>query len=107
MNKIITLKMKEDKDLVILRDGVEKISIPKDNRTIKANEIFDLFDYNVDDSYEIKIENEKNQDEQVVGFFHELLNEISEQIISYKEEEDEFAGMVSDNDTKDLETYKV
>lgn len=106
MNKIITLKMKEDKDLVILRDDVEKISIPKDNRTIKANEIFDLFDYNVGDSYEIKIENENNQDEQVVSFFHELLNEISEQIISYKEEEDEFAAQVSDDNIKELETHK-
>ena len=106
MNKIITLKMKEDKDLVILRDGTEMISISKDNRTIKANEIYDLFDYNVGDSYEIKIENDNNQDEQVVNFFHELLNEISEQIISYKEEEDEFASLVSD-DIKDLENYKV
>lgn len=98
--------MKEDKDLVILRDGTEMISISKDNRTIKANEIYDLFDYNVGDSYEIKIENDNNQDEQVVNFFHELLNEISEQIISYKEEEDEFASLVSD-DIKDLENYKV
>ena len=106
MNKIITLKMKEDKDLVILRDGTEMISISKDNRTIKANEIYDLFDYNVGDSYEIKIENDNNQDEQVVNFFHELLNEISEQIISYKEEEDEFASLVSD-DIKELENYKV
>lgn len=107
MNKIITLKMKEDKDLVILRDDVEKITIPKDNRTIKANEIFDLFDYNVGDSYEIEIDNEKNLDEQVVNFFHELLSEISEQIITYKEEEDEFASLVSNDDIKDLEAYKV
>lgn len=107
MNKIITLKMKEDKDLVILRDGREMISISKDNRTIKANEVFDLFDYNVGDSYEIKLENEKSLDEQVINFFYDLLHEISVQIVTYKDEEDEYADLVSDNDIENNEAYKM
>ncbi|MBQ6253019.1 hypothetical protein [Ruminococcus sp.] len=104
MNKKITLKMKENKDISILRDDTELISISKDNRTIKADEIFKLFDYNSGDTYEIQKENEKSLDEPVLNFFYDLIKEISDQIISYKDEEDEYANIELVGDIKD---YKM
>lgn len=96
--------MKENKDISILRDDIELISISKDNRTIKADEIFKLFDYNSGDTYEIQTENEKSLDEPVLNFFYELIKEISDQIISYKDEEDEYANTELVDDIKD---YKM
>lgn len=80
MVKKIVLEMNENKDIVIYKDNVEKINIKKDERKINANKIFELFDHNIGDKYEIEINNPNNYDIEVVSFFYDMLVEIQEKI---------------------------
>ena len=89
MNKKITIMMQHDKELVVLRDQKEKFRIPKDKRTIGAEELYNLFDYKPGDTFEIVKENPGNVDATVVDFFYELIKEIADQISSYTEAQDD------------------
>lgn len=76
MDKKIKLEMNENRDIVISVNEEEKNKIPKENRKIKAEQIFQLLDYSYGDSYSIVIINEKQVDIPVIQFFYELLEEI-------------------------------
>lgn len=54
MEKQIILEKNESKDIIITRDGEEKIIIKKENRIINADEIFKLFDHSRGDRYILK-----------------------------------------------------
>lgn len=80
MEKVIKCKMNDDKSISILLDEVEKFKIGADNRSVKASDIYNLFEYAVGDTYTIISENSKRLDEPVLNFFTEVLNKIAEQI---------------------------
>ena len=79
--------MLDNKDIAILRDNQEFHKIVLNDRKIGADTIFDLFDYQAGDTFEIIEDNPQKIDGPVVTFFANLLREISEQIVSYKEEQ--------------------
>lgn len=97
MNKSIVIKMMPDKEIVIFRDGQEFLKIAKDKRSIGAEDLFNLFDYNVGDTYEIVKENENNVDAPVIDFFYELISDIKKRISDFKEEEETLFDIGTEN----------
>lgn len=72
--------MQPNKDIVVTLNGDACLTISKDNRVVKADDIYRLLNYSKGDSYSIISENENNLDAPVVQFFEELLKEITERI---------------------------
>lgn len=100
MDKNIVLEMKDNKDIVISVNNQEKISIKKNSRKIKAEDIFDLLDYSIGDSFNINIVNTNNLDAPVVDFFGELLKDITNKLM---EGENEDVDMEEENELDEQE----
>ena len=100
MDKNIVLEMKDNKDIVISVNNQEKLSIKKNSRKIKAEDIFDLLDYSIGDSFNINIVNPNNLDAPVVDFFRELLKDITDKLMA---EENEDVDMAEDNELYEQE----
>lgn len=100
MDKNIVLEMKDNKDIVISVNNQEKLSIKKNSRKIKAEDIFDLLDYSIGDSFNINIVNTNNLDAPVVDFFRELLKDITDKLMA---EENEDVDMAEDNELYEQE----
>lgn len=98
MNKKIAIKMLGNKNIEISRDEQPIVTILQDNRSIGADEIFELFDYCVGDTFEITKENKQNLDETVLDYFYDLIKDISEQIVNYKDDEDVLSAYKVDSD---------
>ena len=92
--------MKDNKDIVISVNNQEKLSIKKNSRKIKAEDIFDLLDYSIGDSFNINIVNTNNLDAPVVDFFRELLKDITDKLMA---EENEDVDMAEDNELYEQE----
>ena len=80
MEKIIEIKMLENKNIEIIKDGKVFICISNENRKINAEELFELFKDTLGQEVDIKVTNEYNKDEKVIEFFKELLEEIKDNI---------------------------
>lgn len=76
MDKKIRLEMKDNRDIVISVDNIEKITIIKGSRKIQAEDIFRLLDYSNGDNFFIETVNERNLDAPVLDFFKKLLDDI-------------------------------
>lgn len=100
MAKNIVLEMKDNKDIVISVNNQEKLSIKKNSRKIKAEDIFDLLDYSIGDSFNINIVNTNNLDAPVVDFFGELLKDITDKLMA---EENEDVDMAEENELYEQE----
>lgn len=87
MDKNIVLEMKDNKDIAISVNNREKLSIKKNSRKIKAEDIFDLLDYSIGDSFNINIINTNNLDAPVVDFFGELLKDITNKLMEGENED--------------------
>jgi hypothetical protein len=100
MDKNIVLEMKDNKDIVISVNNQEKLSIKNNSRKIKAEDIFDLLDYSIGDSFNINIVNINNLDAPVVDFFGELLKDITNKLM---EGENEDVDMEEENELDEQE----
>lgn len=80
MDKKIKLIMDENKDIIININDIEKIKIEFNSRSIKADDIFNLLNYNKGDTYTYEILNENNYDAPVIEFFKNLLYEITSKL---------------------------
>ena len=80
MEKIIEIKMLENKDIEIIKDEKLYICIKMSKREINAKELFELFKDTLGQQVQIKVTNEYNKDEKVIEFFTELLEEINNNI---------------------------
>lgn len=80
MDKKIKLIMDENKDIIIKINDIEKIKIKFNSRNIKADDIFNLLNYNKGDIYTYEILNENNYDAPVIEFFKNLLSEITSKL---------------------------
>lgn len=89
MDKKIKLEMKDNRDIVISVDDIEKITIIKDLREIKAEDIFQLLDYSDGDGFFVETVNEKNLDAPVLEFFKELLDDIVNKLGKEDDQEDD------------------
>ena len=76
MDKIIILKMLPSKDINISIENGNTITISKDNRSVKADDIYKLIDFSRGDKYMVESQNEANVDAPVLKFFEELLSDI-------------------------------
>ena len=57
-----------------------EITISKDNRTIKAEEIYNLLDFSRGDTYTVHSQNESELDAPVLEFFETLISDISKKL---------------------------
>lgn len=76
MDKIIVLEMQPSKDIIVSIGDGKPLVIPKDNRNIKADEVYRLINFSRGDRYEVKSLNEENLDAPVLKFFEELITDI-------------------------------
>lgn len=89
MDKILELEMKSNKDIEIRRNEIHFMTIPSNDRKIRAAKIFELLDYTKGDKFEIKVNNPNNIDAKVLNYFSDLLVDITRAIQSQFEEETE------------------
>lgn len=91
MEKKIIVKMLSSKDIEVNVADSAKLIINKDNRTVKADDIYRLIDYSRGDTYSVDSINDENLDAPVHQFFYQLILDIVECLnrISESEEEDE------------------
>lgn len=91
MGKKIVLKMMPSKDIVISIEGGNTITILKDNRSIKADDVYRLISFSRGDKYAVESQNEKNVDAPVLKFFEELISDIVSKLNRIADsDEDEF-----------------
>ena len=76
MDKKIVLKMQSSKDIVVFIGDGKPLIIPKDNRSIKADDFYQLINFSRGDKYEVMSLNEENVDAPVLKFFEELITDI-------------------------------
>lgn len=72
--------MLPSKDIDIAVNDEIILTVSKDNRTVKADDIYRLLDYKIDDTYTIETVNENNLDAPVLKFFADLLQDIVNRI---------------------------
>ena len=80
MEKIIRVTMSQSKDIEISAPNTETIIISRDNRSIKADQLYDLLGFSTGDTYKIETSNEYKVDEEVFKFFVDLLISITEKL---------------------------
>lgn len=80
MEKVIKLIMNTDKSIRILVNDEEKHIIDEHSRSIAADRIYEIIDFNIGDHYSVVSENEGNIDNQVISFFSKLLTDIATKI---------------------------
>ena len=91
MDKRIILKMLPSKDINISVDEGNTITISKDNRSVKADDIYRLINFSRGDKYTVESQNEENVDAPVLKFFEELLSDIVKKLNQIEDsDEDEY-----------------
>lgn len=91
MDKKIFLKMQPSKDIIVSIGGEKPLIIPKDNRSIKAEDVYQLINFSRGDKYEVESLNEENIDAPVLKFFEELFKDIVNKLNRIADsDEDEF-----------------
>ena len=79
MERLIRLKMCEDKNIRILVDGQEKHIIDQ-SRSISAEKIFEIIGFTPGSYYVVSSENECDVDKQVLEYFASLFTDIVSKI---------------------------
>ena len=89
MDKRIILKMLPSKDINISVDEGNTITISKDNRSVKADDIYRLINFSRGDKYTVESQNEENVDAPVLKFFEELLSDIVKKLNPIEDSDDD------------------
>ena len=91
MEKKIILTMQPSKDIDIVLNEHDGITIGKENRIVKADDIFNLLKYERGDIYTVESFNAQNLDAPVLKFFTELFCDITERLnrLSESQSDDE------------------
>lgn len=80
MEKVIKLIMENDKSIRIFVNDEEKHQIEENNRSIKANAIFEIMDFKLGDHYTVESINKSGVDSQVLEFFEKLISDIATKV---------------------------
>lgn len=102
MEKKIVLTMLPSKDIDVVLNNSSRMIISKDDRTVKADAIYDFLGYERGDIFEVESVNAQNLDAPVLQFFTELINDITDRLNrlsdnqSNDEDEIEFEEMSAD-----------
>ena len=89
MEKKITLTMQSNKDIDVVLNNHDGMTIGKGNRTVKADAIYDLLGYERGDTYTVESVNEHNVDAPVLQFFTELIKDITDRLNRLSEDQDD------------------
>ena len=89
MDKKIILKMLPSKNICVCIEGENTITIVREDRSIKADDIYRLIDYSRGDKYTIESHNEGNVDAPVLKFFEELLSDIVKKLNRIADSDDD------------------
>ncbi len=76
MEKKIILRMQPSKDIIVSIDKRRTLTIPLNDRTVKADEIYKLLNFSRGDVFTVESENENNLDVPVLKFFEKLIRDI-------------------------------
>ena len=81
MEKIIEIRMNEDKSIEIKTDNVSMTTINSSERKIDADIIYKSLDYSSGDRYKIKNENSSDKDsdvfESLVKLYQDIIDEVN------------------------------
>jgi len=80
MDKIMIITKDTSDTIILTVNGVEKLSIPKNNREINAQQIYNCFSYEIGDSYSIEPLDEGISNDDVVMSFGNLIIQISQSL---------------------------
>lgn len=80
MEKKIVVRMEPSREISVMLNEHKVITIGKTNRSIKANDIYELLDYKRGDIYTVEGVNEDNLDVPVLQFFIDLFKDITERL---------------------------
>ena len=100
--KKIKITLESDGKILLYNNGVVKKTIDKDCNEISGNDIMDLLDAKLNDSFEMEPiqEEDKNSRYKVYKMIHELIKGIVDKIVT---EETEFTFDVDATEKKPLE----
>lgn len=103
MEKVINLKMCQNRDIEICVDSALKHTINEDTREITAKQIYEIIDYSPKNKYVIQSTNDHQKDEKVLDFFISLFQGISDKVNSINESKDnsEIEQIDDDNEKSD------
>ena len=80
MVKKIVLTMLPSRDIDVVLNNSNRIKIAKDNRSVKADAIYNLLEYERGDTFEVKSVNAQNLDAPVLQFFTELIQDVTDRL---------------------------
>ena len=89
MDKNIVVRMTEDKDIIICRNGEEVLKILEGKRSVRASEIYEALDYSKGDTYSVSSDNPKSVDDSALSFIYDLFSDICEKLNSLSSEDEE------------------
>lgn len=92
MEKKIILTMHTSKNIDIVLDNDHHIFIEKDNRSVKADDIYNLLSYEIGDTFIVESVNEQNLDEPVLKFFTELIRDITDYLNQFSNKQINVSG---------------
>ncbi len=91
MDKKIILTMQSSKDIIVSINDEDSITIPRDNRSVRADEVYRLINFSRGDNYAVESLNEADVDAPVLKFFEELISDIVKKLNKIADlDEDEF-----------------
>lgn len=80
MEKCIKLKMAQDKSIHIFVEDKKKYVMKSENRTINAEDIYNILHYSRGDKFTVNAENIENIDQPVLNFFKDLIEDIVKEL---------------------------
>lgn len=91
MDKKIILTMQSSKDIIVSINDEDSITIPRDNRSVRADEVYRLINFSRGDNYAVESLNEADVDAPVLKFFEELISDIVKKLNKIADlDEDEY-----------------
>jgi hypothetical protein len=88
MEKKIILTMQPSKDIDVVVNEHSGLTIGKDDRTVKADDIYNLLAYERGDTYIVESVNDQNLDAPVLQFFEELIKDITDRLNQLSQSDD-------------------
>ena len=89
MEKKIILTMQPSRDIDVVLNDHDRMTIGKGDRNVKADAIYNLLGYERGDTYTVESANEHNVDAPVLQFFTELITDITDRLNRLSENQDD------------------
>lgn len=87
MEKAVKLVMCSDKSIKIFVNEEEKHRIDAADRSISAEDIYQIYGFSAGDHYTVASENEADIDAQVLEFFTDLISDVAKKVNAIEAED--------------------